>query len=234
MIKLLVVDDHELVRMGIERLLADASDIEVVGEAETGEQAIKLARDIDPDVVLMDINMPGIGGIEATSKLLQHNPDVKVLIVTVFEEEPFPSRLLQIGASGYLTKGANVDELLNAIRSVHSGLRYINPKIAQKLALQSLNTEPGETLIDDLSDRELEVMVMITKGIKVADIAEKLHISPKTVNSYRYRLFEKLDINNDVEMTYLAIRHGLIKIEQIMETDLGINTSKVAAETGGA
>ncbi len=229
MIKLLVVDDHELVREGIERLLASASDIEVIGGAADGEEAVKMVRKLNPDVVLMDINMPGVGGVEATRKLLRINPDIKVIIVTIFEEEPFPSRMLQIGASGYITKGSGVAELIQAIRAVSSGLRYINPKIAQRLALQHVTSEPGESPIDELSDRELEVLVMITKGIKVADIAERLHISPKTVNSYRYRLFDKLEVNNDVELTYLAIRHGLIKIEQIMDGSLGKDHDDVPA-----
>lgn len=220
MIKLLIVDDHDLVRMGIERILQDVSDVKVVGMAKDGEEGVKKARETMPDVVLMDINMPGIGGIEATRKLLRHNPDVKVLIVTALKEEPFPSRLLKIGASGYITKDSGAEELTQAIRAVHTGMRYINPAIAQKLALQHLNNEQGESALDDLSDRELEVMLMITKGVKVAEIADKLHISPKTVNSYRYRLFEKLEINNDVEMTYLAIRHGMVKIDLIMQ-DIG-------------
>lgn len=217
MIKLLIADDHELVRMGLSRILKDVPDVKVVGEAKDGEEAVKKCRELNPDVVLMDLNMPGIGGVEATRKLLRHNPDVKVLIVTALKEEPFPSRLLKIGAAGYITKDSGADELTQAIRAVHTGMHYINPKIAQKLALQHLNNEPGESALNDLSDRELEVMLMITKGIKVAEIADKLHISPKTVNSYRYRLFEKLEINNDVEMTYLAIRHGMVKIDNVLD-----------------
>ncbi len=230
MIKLLIADDHDLVRTGIERILQDISDIKVISTAKDGEEAVKFSREHSPDVVLMDINMPGIGGIEATRKLLRHNPDTKVLIVTALKEEPFPSRLLKIGASGYITKDSGAEELTQAIRAVHTGMRYINPGIAQKLALQHLSNEQGESTLDDLSDRELEVMLMITKGVKVAEIAETLHISPKTVNSYRYRLFEKLEINNDVEMTYLAIRHGMVKIDQvlddIMTPNSGSNTQK--------
>lgn len=226
MIKLLIADDHDLVRMGLERILQDVSDIKVIATAKDGEEAVKKAREFDPDVVLMDINMPGIGGIEATRKLLRHNPDTKVLVVTALKEEPFPSRLLKIGASGYITKDSGAEELTQAIRAVHTGMRYINPVIAQKLALQHLSNDQGESALDDLSDREMEVMLMITKGVKVADIAEKLHISPKTVNSYRYRLFEKLEINNDVEMTYLAIRHGMVKIDQIIEDIVSKTESK--------
>lgn len=225
MINLLIADDHDLVRMGLERILGDISDITVIGSAKDGEEAVKKAREQDPDVILMDLNMPGIGGIEATRKILRHNPDSKILIVTALKEEPFPSRLLKIGASGYITKDSGAEELTQAIRAVHTGMRYINPNIAQKLALQHLNNEQGESALDELSDRELEVMLMITKGVKVAEIAEKLHISPKTVNSYRYRLFEKLEINNDVEMTYLAIRHGMVKIDQVLEDIIGKNSA---------
>jgi two-component system invasion response regulator UvrY len=229
MITLLIADDHDLVRMGLERILNDCSDIKVIDSAKDGEEAVKKAREHEPDVILMDLNMPGIGGIEATRKVLRHNPDAKILIVTALKEEPFPSRLLKIGASGYITKDSGADELTQAIRAIHTGMRYINPVIAQKLALQHLNNEQGESALDELSDRELEVMLMITKGVKVADIAEKLHISPKTVNSYRYRLFEKLEINNDVEMTYLAIRHGMVKIDQVLDDIIGKNNK---TETG--
>lgn len=231
MIKLLIADDHDLVRIGLERILQDISDIKVIATAKDGEEAVKKVRELEPDVVLMDINMPGIGGIEATRKLLRHSPDTKVLVVTALKEEPFPSRLLKIGASGYITKDSGAEELTQAIRAVHTGMRYINPVIAQKLALQHLSNDQGESALDDLSDREMEVMLMITKGVKVADIAEKLHISPKTVNSYRYRLFEKLEINNDVEMTYLAIRHGLVKIDQIIEDIVSKSEAKELGST---
>jgi len=160
MIELLIADDHELVRKGIERILQDVNDIKVVASVKDGEEAVKKARELEPDVVLMDINMPGIGGIEATRKLIRHNPECKVLIVTAMKEEPFPSRLLKIGASGYITKDSGSEELTQAIRAVYTGMRYINAGIAQKLALQHLSNEPGESALDELSDRELEVRLL--------------------------------------------------------------------------
>lgn len=210
MIKVLVVDDHDLVRMGISRMLEDVQGISVVGEASNGEDAIKLARELMPNVVLMDVKMPGIGGLEATRKLLRTNADVRVLAVTACDEEPFPSRVLQAGASGYLTKGAALDEMVAAIRQVNCGQRYISPKIAQNLALKQLSLDGKKSPFDILSEREMQISMMIVGCQKVQDISDKLCLSPKTVNSYRYRVFEKLEINSDVELTLLAIRHGVL------------------------
>ena len=210
MIKVLVVDDHDLVRMGISRMLEDVQGVSVVGEASNGEDAIKLARELMPNVVLMDVKMPGIGGLEATRKLLRTNADVKVLAVTACDEEPFPSRVLQAGASGYLTKGAALDEMVAAIRQVNCGQRYISPKIAQNLALKQLSLDGKSSPFDILSEREMQISMMIVGCQKVQDISDKLCLSPKTVNSYRYRVFEKLEINSDVELTLLAIRHGVL------------------------
>lgn len=210
MIKVLLVDDHELVRIGIKRLLQDVNGIKVVGEEGTGEAAIRTAKELIPDVVLMDVQMPGIGGLEATRKMIRHNPDIKILALTVFEDEPYPSRLLQAGAAGYITKGCDAEEMVRAIRTVHSGQRYISSEIAQQLALKRF-TKPEESPLDILSERELQIMLMITSGQKVQEISDKLCLSPKTVNSYRYRIFEKLGINSDVELTLLAIRLGLVE-----------------------
>ncbi len=211
-ITVLLVDDHELVRAGIRSLLADVSGIKVIAEASTGEEAIKLAREKRPDVILMDIRMPGIGGLAATTKLLRFNPDVKIIALTVCGEEPFPSKLLQAGAAGYLTKGSDLSEMVQAIHSVYSGKRYISAGIAHQLALKHLSDDKASPF-DALSDRELQVMMMITSGTKVQDISDKLCLSPKTVNSYRYRLFEKLEVSNDVELTHMALRHGILDME---------------------
>lgn len=210
MIKVLLVDDHELVRIGIRRLLQDVNGIKVIGEASTGEEAIRLAKELIPDVVLMDVQMPGIGGLEATRKMIRHNPDVKVLALTVFDDEPYPSRLLQAGAAGYITKGCDTEEMIRAVRTVHSGQRFLSSEIAQQLALKRF-TKDEKSPLDILSERELQIMLMITSGQKVQEISDKLCLSPKTVNSYRYRIFEKLSINNDVELTLLAIRLGLVE-----------------------
>ena len=210
MIKILVVDDHDLVRMGIVRMLSDVSGFTVVGEANSGEDAIKKVRELSPQVVLMDVRMPGIGGIEATRKLVRTHPDVKIIAVTVCDEDPFPSRLLQAGASGYLTKGAALEEMVAAIRAANSGQRYISPKIAQQIALKPYNKDATASPFETLSEREMQIALMIVSCNKVQSISDDLCLSPKTVNSYRYRIFEKLSINSDVELTLLAIRHGLI------------------------
>ena len=215
MIKVFVVDDHDLVRMGITRMLADVDGIHVVGEACSGEDALRDVRESNPDVVLMDAKMPGIGGLEATRKLLRQNADVRVIAVTVCGDEPFPTRFLQAGASGYLTKGAALDEMVKAIRLVHSGQRYISPDVAQQLALKPFVAAADASPFDQLSDRELQIVLMIVSCQKVQEISDKLFLSPKTVNSYRYRVFDKLGINSDVELTLLAVRHGILDVESI-------------------
>ena len=214
MIEVLVVDDHDLVRAGITRMLGDVNGIEVVGEAASGEEAIQICREIHPNVVLMDIKMPGIGGLEATRKLYRFDPDIRVIAVTVCSDDPFPSRLLQAGAAGYITKGADLDEMVQAIRVVKAGQRYICPEIAQKLALKPFNSEANESPFDLLSEREIQITMMIVNCYKVQEISDKLCLSPKTVNSYRYRIFDKLQIASDVELTLLAVRHGMIDAEQ--------------------
>jgi len=203
-----VVDDHDLVRTGITRMLADIDGLQVVGEADSGETALKLARELKPDVVLMAVKMPGIGGLEATRKLLRSHPDTKGVAVTVCEQDPFPTRLLQAGAAGYLTKGAALDEMVQAIRLAFAGQRYISPQIAQQLALKSF--QPQGSPFDSLSEREIQIALMIVGCQKVQIISDKLCLSPKTVNTYRYRIFEKLSVTSDVELTLLAVRHGMV------------------------
>jgi two-component system invasion response regulator UvrY len=209
MIKVTIVDDHELVRTGIIRILKDEPDVEVVAEASSGEEAIQLVKQYKPDVVLMDVNMPGIGGFEATRKLIQMYPDLKVIVVTIHVDDPFPSRMLQAGAMGYLTKGCGVDEITNAIREVNTGRRYISADVAQHLALKLM---PGgeESPFDSLSPRELQVMLMLTQGTKVQEISDKLCLSPKTVSTYRHRLYDKLGVSSDVALTRLAMRYGMV------------------------
>ncbi len=191
MINILVVDDHDLVRKGISRMISDEKDIKVVGEADTGENALSAARSLHPDVVLMDVRMPGIGGIEATRKIVRALPDVKVIAVTACDDEPFPSRLMQAGAVGYLTKGAGIEEMVRAIRTVSCGQRYISPEIATSLAFKSFDAD-SQSPFDQLSEREMQITLMVVGCLKVQEISDKLCLSPKTVNSYRYRIFEKL------------------------------------------
>lgn len=212
-INVLIVDDHDLIRLGIKKLLSNVSDIKVVGEAATGEAAVKQAKELNPDVVLMDLKMPGIGGLEATYKLLRSNPDIKVIAVTACDEEPFPYRFVRAGAAGYITKNTNLDELVTAIRKVHIGQPYITPEIAQKMALRQV-TDAANSPFAELSERELQVMWMITHGTRVMEIAKKLCLSTKTINTYRYRLFEKLKVKNDVELTHLAMRYGMLDKEE--------------------
>jgi len=210
MISVLLVDDHELVRTGVRRLLEDTSGMEVIGEAGTGEEALESVKNRRPDVVLMDVNMPGIGGLEATRKLVQMDPDLRVIVCTVHDHEPFPSRLLEAGAAGYLTKDCAFAEIVRAIRVVYSGERYISAGIAQSLALSSMAGSAGSPF-ERLSAREMQVMLMFTQGHSVQIISDRLCLSPKTVSTYRYRLFEKLGVFNDIELLRLAMRHGVIE-----------------------
>ncbi len=211
MIKVLVVDDHDLVRNGIIRMLADVPDIKVVGDVASGEAALQAARELVPDVVLMDLRMPGIGGLEATRKLVLQHPDIRVIAVTICDEDPFPSRLLQAGAAGYLTKGSCIEEVIKAIRQVYSGHRFLSSDIAQLLALRPFESADRNPF-DQLSDREMQVALMIANCHSIQDISDRLFLSPKTVNTYRYRIYEKLTINSDVELALLAVRHGLASI----------------------
>lgn len=214
MITLLLVDDHDLVRTGIRRILEDISDFKVVGEVDSGEEAIKFCRSSAPDIVLMDMNMPGIGGLEATKQIIRYAQDSKVVVLSVHTENPIPARVMQLGAYGYLTKGTDPKEMINAIRKVASGQHYIAPEIAQQIAIGQLNLKESNPF-DQLSKRELEITIMLTKGARVPDIANKLNISAKTVNTYRYRMFEKLNVTSDVELTHLALRHDLIDTNQL-------------------
>ncbi len=215
MISVLLVDDHELVRTGIKRIINDVRGMKVIGEVDSGEAACQFCRSEEPDIVLMDMNMPGIGGIEATKKILRYSPDVKVIILTMHTEDPFPSKVMKNGAQGFLTKTTSPDDLINAIKQVNVGQRYIAPEIAQQMALNQFSGVDTDKPFETLSERELQIMLMITKGEKVQDIADQLSLSSKTVNSYRYRMFEKLNICNDVELTHLAIRHGMLDMEKL-------------------
>lgn len=215
MIRILIVDDHHLVRIGTCRLLADIDGFEIVGEAASGEEAIEAVRDLKPDVVLMDIQMPGIGGLEATRRCLRLDPELKVIILTVHQGEPYPSKLMRAGAHGYLTKHASVDEMVLAIKKAVAGQRYISSEIAQQLALRPFNPEDAATPFEILSNREMQIALMVIEGQRVPDISESLSLSSKTVNSYRYRLFEKLGVANDVGLTKLAIKHHIIETDAL-------------------
>ena len=171
-IRILLADHQELVRCGIQRLLDDMPQLTVIGEAASGEEAVQLARSMKPDVVLMDVQIPGIGGLEATRRITQANPGTRIVVVTVQVDDPFPTQLLDAGASGYLTKHCTLEEIADAIRAVHRGERYISADIARQMALSML---PGkeQSPFDRLSQREMQVMLMVTQGQNVHDISER-------------------------------------------------------------
>ena len=209
MIKVLVVDDHDLIRAGIARMLNDDASIEVLGEASSGEEAVDSVKRSPPDVVLLDLKMPGIGGLEATRRIRRAHEQTRVVMVSACTDDPYPSRVMEAGASAYVSKSSHVSEMIKAIKKAYNGERYVSADIAQAMALNERESSP----FDVLSERELQIATMIMDCQKVQTISDTLCLSPKTVNSYRYRIFEKLGINSDVEMTLLAVRNGLIEVD---------------------
>lgn len=198
-------------------MLADIDGYQVVGDAKSGEEAVTKARILKPDVVLMDVKMPGMGGLEATKKLLTVNPVIKIIAVTACDDDLYPTRLMQAGAVGYVTKGAEFTEITDAIDKVTRGDLYMSNSIAQQLALKTFSGGAAqESPFEKLSQRELQTAMLIANGQKVNDIANTFCVSPKTVNSYRYRIFEKLAINSDVELTLLAVKHNLLDPEAVV------------------
>jgi two-component system invasion response regulator UvrY len=213
MIKVMLVDDHELVRAGIRRILEEAGDMSVVGEASDGDEALRVVRNLEPDVVLMDINMPGMGGIEATRRVLRLVPGTKVIALTVLDDDPFPARLNEAGAIGYLTKGCPAKEMIEAVRTVNRGFPYVASAVARKHMLadwKGITASPFE----ELSSREMQVAMMILNGQRTQEIADSLSLSPKTVSTYRQRIYDKLNVSTDVELTRLAYRYKLIDEQQ--------------------
>ena len=208
MIKIMVVDDHNLIRDGIAALLSDVPNIKVVALAGSGEEAILLAKKHNPNVILMDIRMPGIGGIAAIQKIVASHPDIKIIALTSCIQEPFPTNILKAGASGYLTKGAALEKMVKAIHSVMAGKKFIAPQIAQKLALK--NISKTSTIFEALSIREFNIVTMLIEGMSPKAIAEKLFVSLKTLNAHRYKIHEKLKIKSDVELILLAKQEELL------------------------
>jgi two-component system response regulator NreC len=212
-VKLLLVDDHEVVRTGLRMLLENQPNIVIVGEASTGLQAIEMADTLDPDVVIMDITLPDISGIEATRRLKQSHPDLPVVALTIHEDEQYFFEMLQAGASGYVPKRAAPEDLLNAIQAVHAGEVYIYPTLA-KLLVADFISRAGEGVnkaaMDGLTPREQEVLSVLADGMSNDDIAERLAISRHTVARHRENLMRKLNLHSRSELVKYAIRKGLI------------------------
>lgn len=207
MIRIVLVDDHTLVRTGLRLILEQQPDMQIVGEADDGERGLALIKRLQPDIALVDVHMPRFSGVEVTERVRKSKLGTRVVILTMAGEAPFPRRLLDAGASGYLTKGCPAEELLKAVRQVADGRRYIGSDIAQQMALQSMTD--AESPFAGLSARELEVAMMLAQGRTAQTIADRLKLSAKTVATYKYRLFEKLGIDNVVALAHLASQHGL-------------------------
>ncbi len=207
-IKVLLVDDHAVVRMGFKMLLESADDIKVVAEAESGEQGIKFYVEHQPDVVVMDITMPGIGGLEAIDRIMAKDNSAKILVLSAHEDSVHPKRVLNAGAMGYLTKRSAAEELIKAIRMVAARKMYLEANIAQQMAIQQLNGEKNP--VDVLSDREFEVFMSLAKGQTTNEIADILSLSPRTVGTHLYNIKQKLNANNSAEIALITMRSGLI------------------------
>ncbi len=208
-IRVFIVEDHALVRTGMRMILSSEVDIEVVGDAENGELALPLIRALKPDVVLCDLHLPGVSGLEVTERVVKGDHGTRVIIVSVLEDGPLPKRLLEAGASGYVGKGGDAAELLRAVRDVARGRRYLASSIAQHLALSGLNG--GGSPFDELSPRELEVALLLAQGLRQEEIARRLSLSAKTVNTHKTRMFEKLEITDSIALARLLGQYGLVE-----------------------
>lgn len=208
MIRVLLADDHTLFREGVRRLLDVEPGIEVVGEAGRGQEVLDRVAESDPQVVLLDVSMPGRGGLETLGELKSRHPALRVLMLTVHPEDHFAIRCIKGGADGYMTKDADPEELIRAIRRVAGGHKYITPELAEQLAMtlgQDFDEQPHERL----SDREFQVMRLIASGKTVSEIAEELHLSVKTISTYRSRILEKMNLRNNAEIMQYAIKREL-------------------------
>lgn len=213
-IRVLIADDHAIVREGLRYMLDEQPDFQVVGEAANGEQALALAYTLAPDIVLMDIGMPGMNGLEATRALKAAQPQTNILVLTMHEGEDYFFRILAAGASGYVLKGAHSADLLSALRAVHQGGVYLDPTMAKKLLSDSLKRLENESRANDpLTPREREVVKLIAAGKTNREIAEGLTVSINTVQTHRLHIMEKLNLHNRAELIKYAIRRGLIESE---------------------
>lgn len=208
-VRVMLVDDHAVVRMGFRLLLEGAPDIRVTAEAESGEEAVRRFQEVKPDVVVMDISMPGIGGIEAIDRILAREPQARILVLSAHEDAMHARRVLKAGAVGYLTKRSAAEELMQAIRQVALGKTYLEPTIAQQIAMQQLNGE--KDVVDLLSEKEFKVFLALAKGTSVAEIAGIMSLSPRTVGTHLYNIKQKLGASNSAELAIIAMRARLIE-----------------------
>ena len=213
MIRVALVDDHQLVRDGLKSILLSIGDVEVVGEAGDGHEAIKLCGNLDIDVVIMDIAMSGLNGLDATKRITEKHPETKVLILSMYDSEEYIARSMQHGARGYLLKNAQPQEFEDAIRKVASGSVYLSPEISEQMRRHLLSQSSKGDPLETLSTRQREILQAIAEGKSTKDIAELLSISPKTVETHRGHLMQKLDIHDIAGLVRYAIRHGLVAID---------------------
>ncbi len=207
-IRVMLVDDHAVVRMGFKMLLETDAEIEIVAESDSGEQAIKDAVAHQPDVIVMDITMPGIGGLEAIERILAKDSAFKILVLSAHEDSVHPKRVLNAGAMGYLTKRSAAEELIKAIRTIDSGKKFIEADVAQQMAIQQLSGD--QSPVDVLSPREFEVFMALAKGETTKEIADTLFLSERTVGTHLYNIKQKLNAKNSAEIALIAMRSGLL------------------------
>jgi len=210
MIRILIADDHAIVREGLKQIVAETSDMVVADEASSGHEVLNKVRDNEYDVVVLDISMPGGDGLNILKQIKREIPKLFVLVLSMHPEEQYAVRVLKAGAAGYLTKESAPDELITAIRRVSTGRKYVSSSLAEKLALD-LVSEKEKPLYETLSDREYQVMCMIASGKKVKEIAEELCLSVKTISTYRSRVLYKMRMKNNAELTHYAIKQGLVE-----------------------
>ena len=210
MIKVLLVDDHVLVRAGLKRVLEEAPDIDVVAEASNGTQALAEFTRVVPDVVILDISMPDMDGLETTKKMINEHPDAHILILTVYPEDYYAARVIKAGALGYITKGTSTSELHDSVRTVADGKRSLSQKTKDVLLMQLFGNNKDFDSIKDLSDRELQVLCLLAKGMKTREIAGNLGLSVKTIETYRARLSNKLHLHTNLDIVRFAYLHKLV------------------------
>ncbi len=209
MLKILIADDHSIVRKGLKQVLADTADMVVSDEAASTEEALEKALGGDFDVVVLDISMPGRGGLDALKQIKSQKPKLPVLILSMYSEEQYALRVLKAGAAGYLTKESAPDELIGAIRKVSKGMKYVSAHLAEEIAF-ALDADADRPIQEILSDREFQVLCMIASGKTTREIADALSLSIKTINTYRLRVLEKMRMKNNAELTHYAIKNKLV------------------------